>query len=158
MKYKSNRYWLMKSEAEMYSISDLKKDKKVIWTEVRNYQARNMMRDLMHVGDYIFFYHSNSKPSGIYGVGKVSKVGITDPTALDSKSEYFDPKASKEKNPWACVEISFEEEFQNPVSLEAIKSNKNLSMMVVAQRGSRLSVQPVMPVEFLEVLKMAGSA
>jgi predicted RNA-binding protein with PUA-like domain len=111
MEYKSKNYWLMKSEAEMYSIDDFKKDKKTIWTEVRNYQARNFMRDNMSVGDYFFFYHSSSEPSGIAGLGKVSKTGIGDPTALDSKGEYYDPKATKENNPWITVEVSFVKKF-----------------------------------------------
>ncbi len=154
MNYKSKNYWLMKSEAEMYSIDDFAKDKKSIWTEVRNYQARNCMRDQMNVGDYFFFYHSSSEPSGIAGIGKVSKTGIGDPTALDKKSEYFDPKATKENNPWTTVEVEFVKKFPKIISLAEIKGNKKLSKMMVVQKGSRLSVQPVKSEEFEEVLKM----
>jgi predicted RNA-binding protein with PUA-like domain len=148
----------MKSEAEMYSIDDFAKGKKTIWTEVRNYQARNMMRDAMQVGDYFFFYHSNAKPSGIFGIGRIAKTGMQDPTALDAKSEYFDPKASKDNNPWITVEVEFVRTFAVPVTLEAIKSNKKLAKMVVVQRGSRLSVQPVLESEFQEILPMAEKA
>lgn len=156
MKYKSKNYWLMKSEAEMYSIDDFKKDKSTLWTEVRNYQARNIMRDSMSVGDYFLFYHSNSNPSGVYGIGKILEKGLSDPTALDKKSEYYDPKATPKNNPWATVKVGFVYKFPKEISLAQIKANKRLSKMVVVQPGSRLSVQPVKEEEFSEILKMAG--
>ncbi len=140
----------------MYSIDGFAREKKTIWTEVRNYQARNIMRDLMKVGDYFFFYHSSSKPSGIFGIGRISKTGIGDPTALDSNSEYFDPKATKENNPWVTVQVEFVKKFAESITLEKIKANKKLAKMVVVQRGSRLSVQPVTLDEFEEILKMSA--
>lgn len=158
MQYKSPHYWLMKSEAEMYAIDDFAREKKTVWTEVRNYQARNMMRDSMRVGDYFFFYHSSSKPSGVFGIGRILKTGIGDPTALDAHSEYFDPKAAADKNPWITVQVEFIKKFERPVTLEAIKGNKNLSKMAVVQRGSRLSVQPVSEPEFQEILRMSEKA
>ena len=154
MQYKSKNYWLMKSEAEMFSIDDFAKEKKTIWTEVRNYQARNSMRDNMSVGDYFFFYHSSSEPTGIAGIGKISKTGIGDPTALDKKSEYFDPKATVKNNPWTTVEVQFVNKFPKIITLAEVKANRALSKMVLVQRGSRLSVQPVTAKEFEEVLKM----
>jgi predicted RNA-binding protein with PUA-like domain len=156
MKYKSKNYWLMKSEAEMFSIDDFKKEKTTIWTEVRNYQARNTMRDLMSLGDYFLFYHSSSDPSGVFGVGRIASTGIGDPTALDKKSHYFDPKATKDNNPWVTVEVEFIEKFSRGISLEELKQNEKLSKMLVLQKGSRLSVQPVRPEEFQEILRMAS--
>ncbi len=144
----------MKSEAEMFSIDDFKNDGDVIWTEVRNYQARNTMRDLMSVGDYFFFYHSSSKPSGIFGLGEIIETGIADPTAVDKKSEYYDSKATTKNNPWTTVKVRFLEKFHNGISLEEIKRNKKLSKMVLLQLGSRLSVQPVRGEEFQELMKM----
>ncbi len=149
------RYWLLKSEAEMYSIEHFKKDKKTIWTEDRNYQARNFMRDEMKPQDLFLFYHSSSEPSGVFGFGKISKTGVSDPTALDKKSEYFDPKATKENNPWICVEALFVEKFLRPITLAEIKANKKLKGILVAKRGMRLSVIPISKEHFEEILKSA---
>lgn len=148
------KYWLMKSEAEMFSIDDFRKDKKAIWTEVRNYQARNFMRDDMKAGDLFLFYHSSSEPSGVAGVGKILKTGVPDPTAIDPKSEYFDPKALKD-NVWITVEVGFVEKLPKFVSLAEIKSNPGLRGIMVAEKGSRLSVQPVSAEHFKEILKIA---
>ena len=98
----------MKSEPTTYSIDHLKKDKKTIWDGVRNYQARNFMMQDMKVGDTVLFYHSNAEPPGVSGVAKISKAAIPDPTQFDKKSKYFDPKATKEKPRWFCVEIAFQ--------------------------------------------------
>lgn len=145
----------MKSEAEMYSIDDFAKDKKTVWTEVRNYQARNFMRDKMQPGDLFLFYHSSSEPSGAAGLGKILKTGVPDPTALDRSSEYFDPKATKTNNPWICVEVGFVRKFKRIVTLAEIKNNQNLKGIMVAQRGSRLSIQPVSKTHFDEIVRMA---
>lgn len=157
MKYHSKRYWLMKSEAEMYSIGDFRRDRRTVWTEVRNYQARNMMRDDMSVGDYFLFYHSSSNPSGVYGFGKISKTGIGDPTALDKSSEYYDPKATAANNPWTTVEVECVASLAHPVSLAELKTNPKLKKMVVLQKGSRLSVMPVTAEEFHTVLEMGAA-
>jgi predicted RNA-binding protein with PUA-like domain len=141
-------YWLIKSEGDCYSISDLKKDKKTAWTGVRNYQARNFMRDDMHKGDLVLYYHSNAKPNGVYGIAKVASERYPDPTQFEKgravePMEYFDPKATKEKPIWFLVDIAYVETFKNPISLDEIKLDPKLEGMVVRQTGSRLSVMPV---------------
>jgi predicted RNA-binding protein with PUA-like domain len=136
-------YWLLKSEGNCYCIDDLKYDKKVPWSGVRNYQARNFMRDSMKVGDGILFYHSNAKPNGVYGIAKVSSKPYPDPTAFDAKDEHFDPKSKKEIPTWILVDVAFVSKFKYPISLDEIKLNPTLEGMVVRQPGSRLSVMPV---------------
>ena len=106
-------YWLMKSEPNTYSIDDLKKDAKTIWDGVRNYQARNFMMRDMQVGDTVLFYHSSADPSGVSGIAKVSRKALPDPTQFDKKSKYYDPKSTKEKPRWYCVEVSYQEKFKN---------------------------------------------
>ncbi len=138
-------YWLMKSEGSCYSIDDLKRDKKTAWTGVRNYQARNFMRN-MELGDQVFFYHSNGtpkEPNGIYGLAKVSAKVHADESQFDKKDDHYDPKATHEKPIWECVDISFVKKFKEPVTLEQIKFEPGLSGMMLIQKGSRLSVQPV---------------
>lgn len=137
------KYWLLKSEGDCYSIDDLKRDKKVAWTGVRNYQARNFMRDDMKVGDMILFYHSNAKPNGVYGIAKVASTPYPDPTAFDEKDEHFDPKSKKDMPTWILVDIAFVSKFKEPISLDEIKIDPRLEGMVVRQTGSRLSVMPV---------------
>ncbi|HEY8279735.1 MAG TPA: EVE domain-containing protein [Bdellovibrionota bacterium] len=136
-------HWLMKCEPDVYSIADLKKDKRTGWEGVRNYQARNFMRDGMKVGDFAFFYHSNAEPSGVAGIARIVKTGLADPTQFDRKSEYFDPKSTKEKPTWIMVEIEFVEEFPYLLPLEKLRNEKALTKMALLQKGSRLSVQPV---------------
>ncbi|RME15925.1 MAG: EVE domain-containing protein [Bdellovibrio sp.] len=149
------RYWLMKSEPDVYSIDDLKRDKVTFWDGVRNYQARNFMRDQMQEGDEVLFYHSNAKPPGVVGLAKIVKVGIPDPTAFDPQSEYFDPKSSPENPRWYGVEVQFLEKWKAPVTLEEIKKHPQLKNMLVAQKGQRLSVQPVEASHF-RTLKALG--
>lgn len=149
-------YWLMKSEASCYSIQDLKRDKKTAWTGVRNYQARNFMRS-MQVGDLVLFYHSNGtpkEPAGVYGIAKVCAAAHSDETQFDKKDDHYDPKATKAKPIWECVDIAFVKEFKNPVRLDEIKFEPQLSGMMVAQRGSRLSVQPVSERHFKMISEM----
>jgi predicted RNA-binding protein with PUA-like domain len=136
-------YWLLKSEGECYSIDDLKKDRKVAWTGVRNYQARNFMRDSMKVGDFALFYHSQSNPTGVYGIAKVVSKPYPDPTAFDKKDEHYDPKSKKENPTWILVDIAFVSKFKHPISLDEIKIDQKLEGMVVRQQGSRLSIMPV---------------
>lgn len=136
-------YWLIKSEGSCYSIDDLKRDKKTAWTGIRNYQARNSMRDQMKVGDLVLFYHSSSDPTGVYGIAKVVSSPHPDATQFDPQDEHYDPKSSLEKPTWICVDMAFVKKFKNPVSLESIKKDPELGDMAVCQRGSRLSVQPV---------------
>jgi predicted RNA-binding protein with PUA-like domain len=136
-------YWLIKSEGSCYSINDLQKDKKIAWTGIRNYQARNFMRDNMKVGDLALFYHSSSEPTGVYGIAKVISKSHTDETALDKKDEHYDPKSTKENPIWMCVDMAFVKKFKEPVTLSEIKIDPKLEGIMVAQKGSRLSIQPV---------------
>lgn len=139
---KTVQHWLMKSEPLTYSIEHLKKDKKALWDGVRNYQARNFMQK-MNPGDKILFYHSNASPPGIAGLAKVSQSAVPDPTAFDKKSPYFEPKSTKEKPRWFCVEVQFEKAFSRLISLEDLRKEKPLKDMLVLKKGQRLSVQPV---------------
>lgn len=144
------QYWLIKSEASCYSISDLKKDNETAWTGIRNYQARNFM-DSMNLGDLCLFYHSNgtdSSPSGVYGIAKVSKKAHADPTQFDPKDEHYDKKATIEKPIWRCVDVKFVKELPKPVTLGDIKREDRLAEMEVRRAGSRLSVQPVSEAHF----------
>ncbi len=148
-------FWLVKSEPEVYSIDSLEKDMETPWEGVRNYQARNFMRDSMCVGDKVLFYHSNADPTGVAGVATVSSPPIPDETQFNKKSEYFDPKATPQKPNWICVKIAFKEKFKTIITLAEIKSNKALKDMVLVQPGSRLSVQPVTQKQFETILGMA---
>jgi predicted RNA-binding protein with PUA-like domain len=136
-------YWLIKSEADCYSIDALKKDKKTAWTGIRNYQARNFMRDGMKIGDLVLFYHSSSEPTGIYGIAKVVSKPHADETQFDKKDDHYDPKAKKENPTWICVDIAFVEKFKEPISLGELRGDPNLKGMEVLKQGQRLSVMPV---------------
>lgn len=148
----------MKSEASCYSIGDLKRDKKTAWTGVRNYQARNFMRD-MQKGDLVLFYHSNGtvqEPTGVYGIAKVSAVAHPDETQFNTKDDHYDPKATRTQPIWECVDIAFVKQFKHPVRLDEIKFEPQLSGMMVVQRGSRLSVQPVSERHFNVITEMGN--
>ena len=147
--------WLLKTEPDEYSIDDLAKDKSTCWGNVRNYQARNYLRE-MKVGDSILFYHSEGTPSGIAGVAKVAKAAYADPSQFDKKSDYFDPKATKETPRWFAPDIKFEKKFKALLATPDLRKEKALEKMVLFQRGSRLSVQPVSESEFKHILKLAG--
>jgi predicted RNA-binding protein with PUA-like domain len=151
-------YWLIKSEGNCYSINDLKKDKVVPWSGIRNFQARNLMRDTMLVGDKTLFYHSNGtkeNPTGVYGIAKVVSKPYADPTQFDKQDEHYDPKSKKENPTWILVDMAFESEFKNPVSLVQIKFEPKLKGIMVAQQGSRLSIQPVSKEHFETIVKMS---
>ena len=135
-------YWLMKSEPDEFSISNLQKLGEARWDGVRNYQARNFLR-AMAVGDQFFFYHSSCPEPGIAGIGKIIEAAYPDPTALDKKSHYFDLKASKEKNPWSAINVGFVEAFASVLSLTFLKQQAALKDLPLVQKGSRLSVMPV---------------
>lgn len=137
------KYWLMKSEPDVYGIKDLKKDGTTWWEGVRNYQARNFMRDDMKPGDPVLFYHSNAEPPGIAGIAVISKVAEPDKTQFDKKSEYHDPKAKPENPPWVCPQIKFVKMFSEPLSLDRLKTQPGLAEMLLLKKGQRLSVQPV---------------
>lgn len=149
-------YWLMKSEPDVFSIQDLKRVKRSGWDGVRNYQARNFMRDGMQIGDGILFYHSNAEPPGIAGLARVSKTSHPDPSQFDKKSDYYDPKATAEKPIWFMVEVEFAEEFPRLVSLDELKKEKALKDLPLVQKGTRLSVMPVTKAQYEYVRKMVG--
>jgi len=142
------RYWLLKSEPEDYPFAKLKKDGRVGWTGVRNYQARNSMRDDMKIGDGVLFYHSNANPSAIVGIAEVSRESHSDPTQFEKSSDYYDPKAKRETPTWLMVEIKYVEELKRPLSLEELRATPGLEKMLLLKRGMRLSVQPVTPEEW----------
>jgi predicted RNA-binding protein with PUA-like domain len=142
----AKNYWLLKSEGDCYSIDDLKKDKKTAWTGIRNYQSRNFMMKDMNVGDVILFHHSggdDTNPTGIYGLASVCGSAHVDATQFDKKDDHFDPKATKEKPIWYCVDIKFVKKFKEPITLAQIKFDPKLEGMRVREVGTRLSVQPV---------------
>ena len=144
------RYWLMKSEPGEYGIDDLKRDKQSAWFGVRNYQARNFMRDDMKVGDLAFFYHSSCPEPGIAGVCKIAKAAVPDVTQFDKKNSHFDPKSKPENPLWVCVEVAFVKKF-DLVSLAALRAAPELSEMRVLQRGNRLSITPVTDAEWVYI-------
>jgi predicted RNA-binding protein with PUA-like domain len=138
------RYWLLKTEPSCYSIDDLKRDKKTAWTDVRNYQARNMMRDLMSPGDPCVIYHSSAgDETGVAGFGTVASASYPDPTQFDPKHDGYDPKASAEKPIWMLVDITFAKKLPEVLKLSDIRRDKSFGGLELLRRGSRLSVQPV---------------
>jgi predicted RNA-binding protein with PUA-like domain len=151
------KYWLLKSEPKDYCLEDLKRDKKALWSGVRNFQARNFMIHEMSVGDLGFFYNSNGEPSGITGLIRITRPATADPTQFDPKSMYYDARARPEKAVWECVEVSFEESFAKIISLAELKKIKGLEKMELLKRGSRLSIQPVRKNEYERILKYAKS-
>ena len=136
-------YWLMKSEPDVYSIDDLQRDGREMWDSIRNYQARNMMRDDMRIGDEVFFYHSNCKEPAIVGISKVCSEPYADPTQFDSKSNYFDPKSSKDNPRWVLVDVEFVRKLDRAITLSELREQPGLDGMVLTRRGNRLSIMPV---------------
>ena len=156
MPKRATKYWLMKSEPGTYSIEDLARDGTEPWDGVRNYQARNFMRDMAE-GDLAIFYHSSANPPGAVGVCRIGREAYPDATQFDKKSPYFDPKSQKDDPRWSLVDVEFVEKFDEPISLSALKGDSSLEGMLVTQKGSRLSVQPVEKKHFKRVLKVAGA-
>ena len=146
----------MKSEPDVYSIDHLERDSTESWEGVRNYQARNFMREMAE-GDLAIFYHSNAKPPGAAGVCRIAREAYPDDTQFNKKSKYHDPNSKKDDPRWSMVDVSFVEKFDEPISLQALKDDPKLEGMRVTQKGSRLSVQPVDKKHFQRVLKMAGA-
>ncbi len=144
------QYWLIKSEPDTYSIDDLKRDKKTAWEGVRNYQARNHMRS-MKKGDLVLFYHSSTNPMCVAGVARVASAAHADDSQFKKSGEYFEPRATRDKPVWDCVDLEFVEKAVRPLLLTEIKSDSVLGAMVLVQRGSRLSVQPVSAVDFAHI-------
>lgn len=154
----ARQYWLMKSEPDVFSFEDLWKAarRRTFWDGVRNYTARNFMRDAMKTGDGVLYYHSNADPPGIAGLAKVAREGYVDATAFDPADPHFDPKSDPNAPRWIGVDIQATRKLTNYVPLADIRANKRLAKMALVQRGQRLSVQPVTAAEWREVCRMGG--
>jgi predicted RNA-binding protein with PUA-like domain len=152
-------YWLFKSEPETFGIDTLASRPKQTepWDGVRNYQARNMLRDDIKAGDHAFFYHSNCNPPGITGIMTIVKSGYPDPSAWNLESDYFDSKSSPENPRWFMVDVKFETKFREMITLESLKQNPALNTMTVIKTGNRLSITPVSAAEWKAILKMSNS-
>ena len=150
-------YWLMKSEPDEFSITDLKNKPSQTehWDGVRNYQARNFMRDKMKINDRVLFYHSGVKPS-VVGTARIVKTGYPDFTAWDPKNKHFDPKSTPENPIWYMVDIRFVSQFAEPIPLARLRTVPGLENMMLLRKGMRLSIQPVTAKEFDIIAKMAG--
>ncbi|MEO0352766.1 MAG: EVE domain-containing protein [Cyanobacteria bacterium P01_A01_bin.15] len=148
-------YWLMKSEPDVYSIDDLKRDRNEIWDGVRNYQARNFLKT-MAVGDMAFFYHSNTKPPGIAGLMKISKAMVVDPTQFDPTNKYYDPKSDPEEPRWHTVTVTYVKTFAHYISLDQLKDTFTPDELQVVKRGNRLSVMPVAEAVAQRLLNLAA--
>jgi predicted RNA-binding protein with PUA-like domain len=154
----SRNHWLMKCEPESYSIADLERDGRTTWEGVRNYQARNLLRDRIAVGDGVLFYASNAEPSGVAGLAEVVRAGYPDPFAWRKGHPYFDPASPEAAPVWYAVDIGFVERFPAIVPLATLKSTPGLEKMEVTRKGSRLSVQPVTKAEFDLVTRLGRKA
>lgn len=156
---KSGNYWLVKSEPDVFSIDDLSSavNQTTYWDGVRNYQARNYLRDSMKLGDQILYYHSNSDPSAVVGICKVVRTGYPDHTAFDPSDSHYDPKSSQASPTWYMVDVRFVEKFPRQLSLAELKKLPELKEMVLVQKGSRLSIQPVKPHEFSLIVQLGRS-
>lgn len=151
------KYWLMKSEPSVFSIDDLAKSpsQTTCWDGVRNYQARNFMRS-MAAGDQVLFYHSNADPPEVVGVAEVVKTAYADPTQFEKKHKHYDPGSDPSNPRWEMVDIKYVRKFLRPVTLDQLRKEIRLKGMVLLQKGSRLSVQPVSPLEWGHILRLAG--
>ena len=137
------RYWLMKTEPDDFSIDDLAKRGREPWSGVRNYQARNYMRDEMRIGDGVLVYHSSCEVPGVYGLGKVASGPYPDPSQFDRKSDYYDPASPKDEPRWQLVDVAYDRTFAAPVPLDVLKADPKLDGLVALKRGNRLSITPV---------------
>jgi predicted RNA-binding protein with PUA-like domain len=150
----AKKHWLMKCEPGAYTIEQLARDGKTGWEGVRNFQARNFMRDEMTVGDGVLFYASNAEPSGVTGLAEIVREGYPDPFAFKKGHRYYDEASSKDSPTWYTVDVGYVETFPSIVPLEALKSTKGLENMMVTKKGSRLSVQPVTKPEYDIVVRL----
>ncbi|QQR65151.1 EVE domain-containing protein [Candidatus Kaiserbacteria bacterium] len=151
------QYWLMKSEPSCYSIDDLKRDRIGRWDDVRNYQARNFMRN-MEKGDMVLFYHSSTKPVGVVGLARVHREAYPDPTQFDAQSYKYDAKSLEENPRWSAVDLSFIEKFSEAMTLAELKNDPYFKNMLVVRTGMRLSVQPVEKKHFMRICNMYSTA
>ncbi|MHC9084799.1 EVE domain-containing protein [Luteimonas sp. RIT-PG2_3] len=150
------RYWLMKSEPEDFSIDDLERVQVEPWTGVRNYQARNFMRDGMQLGDGVLFYHSNTAVPGIYGLAEVASAAYPDPTQFERKSKYFDETSSREEPRWQLVDVRFVRKLKQPVALDTIRAHAAIlgEDFALIRKGTRLSVLPVTASQWKHLLSL----
>ncbi|NDD27331.1 MAG: EVE domain-containing protein [Proteobacteria bacterium] len=154
----ARRFWLMKTEPDVFSWDDLERsaDRTTPWDGVRNYQARNFMRDDMQIGDGVLFYHSRQDPMAIVGIARVAKAAYPDPSQFDPESKYFDPKSPSESPRWFCVAVQAVRRLDEPVTLARLREAPALAEMQLLRKGQRLSVQPVTASEWKAVLRLAG--
>jgi len=153
------KYWLLKTEPESFSIRDLAKapNQTACWDGVRNYQARNFLRDEMHLGDRVLVYHSSTDPPAVVGTAKIVRESYPDHSAWDKQDEHYDPASTQENPRWFMVDLQLEQIFKQPLPLENLRGVAALKEMELLRRGSRLSVQPVRKSEFDAILKLAGA-
>ena len=149
-------YWLMKTEPNVFSIDDLEKVGVEPWDGIRNYQARNFMRDSMKLGDKVFIYHSRVDPIGIVGEAEVASEPYPDPTQFNPDEKYYDPKADPAKPRWILIEVKFIRKYSQVIPLSDLKGTPGLEDMVLTQKGSRLSIQPVRQSEWQIITSLAG--
>ncbi len=147
-------HWLMKSEPDAYSIADLERDRREPWDGIRNYQARNMMRDEMRVGDEVFFYHSSCKEPGIVGIARVASKAYPDPTQFDAKSRYYDPKSDADNPRWHLVDVEFVRRLRRVIPLRELKDRPELDGLLLTRRGNRLSIMPVCDEHWARILEL----
>jgi predicted RNA-binding protein with PUA-like domain len=147
-------HWLMKSEPDAFSIDDLKRRKREPWDGVRNYQARNFMRDGMRPGDQVFFYHSNCTVPGIVGIAEGATDAYPDPSQFDPKSKYFDPGSSRDNPRWMLVDVKFVKKLKRTITLKELQARPELAGMALVRKGNRLSVMPVAADEWQAVLAL----
>ena len=155
----TRRYWLFKSEPSSFGIEHLAKSPRQTapWDGVRNYQARNFLRDDVRIGDRVLFYHSREEPLGIFGTMEVVRAGYPDHTAFDPHSKYFDPKSKRETPRWVMVDVKLIARFAEPISREQLAADAVAAKMLVMKRGMRLSIQPVTEQEWQAVHRLAGA-
>jgi len=146
------QYWLMKSEPSCYSIDDLARDTVGMWDDVRNYQARNFMRDDMKKGDAVLFYHSSCTDVGVVGIAEIEREGYPDPTQFDATSYKYDAKSNRENPRWISVDLKFVQKFETPLLLAELKNDPFFADMLVIKKGVRLSIQPVKKKHFDKIL------
>ena len=144
----------MKSEPDAYSIDDLERDGREKWDGIRNYQARNMMRDEMKIGEEIFFYHSNCKEPGIVGIARVASAPYPDPTQFDKKSKYYDAKSGADNPRWCLVDVEFVRKLKRTITLTELKAQKTLADMILTRKGNRLSIMPVARKHWNKILSL----
>jgi predicted RNA-binding protein with PUA-like domain len=150
----SRRYWLVKSEPSVYSIRDLERDRVTEWWGIRNYKARNYMRDEMRIGDGVLFYHSNTDVLGVYGLAEVASAAHPDTKQFEKGHRYHDPDSDRSDPRWWCVDLRHIETFDEQISRDRMKATHGLEDMAVLQRGNRLSITPVTPREFRIVRRL----